>query len=155
MTTTVYEKGIRFAIRSAIIGSLIFSLINFIGLLVYKTVVYGYHAYRVTVYFAFAICSIVIAYFPTRIFGGFLSQLLINDFDMDRLNIRGACIKGAMLGAAASIVICIPILLFSHKFVMSSRYDNYLVVKILAVEATIVASLAGAWTGNKIFKYIK
>ena len=156
--STFYAQGKRLGVKSALIGSVVFAFVDLAGIYVNTYIIEqidtpdGVESILFSVFWIIFVIlfGIAVAYFPARFLGGFLARWLNNDYGKQRLTKRIAFVKGGLVGAVAVMMICVPILLIQYNFIQQSGHGDFLVFIYRTVEATIIASLAGAWSGLQI-----
>ncbi len=161
---TIIPHGWRSGIKSAFFGSIAYAFMDLVYFYVNtfiinrQDIIYTFsyigiisHAIIFVIDF---LLGFALAYFPAGIFGGFLARFLLNDFKKQKLTKIVALIKGALLGASSSMLICIPILIMQYRFVKHTGHGSFFVFVDRTIIATFIAALAGAWSGMKIRKIL-
>jgi len=159
---TFYAQGKRLGVKSAIIGSVVFAFVDLVGVYINTYLIQqidtpdGIENIIFTVIWLVAVILLgsALAYFPARFFGGFLARWLNYDYGKQRLTKKIALVKGGLVGTIAVMIICIPILLMEYNFIQQTGHGDFFVFLFRTVEATIVASLVGAWSGLQIEKIL-
>ena len=159
---TLYAQGKRLSIKSAVVGSVVFAFVDLAGVYVNTYIIQQIDTpdgIENIIFTAIWIIFVILlgsafAYLPARFLGGFLARLLHNDYEKHKLTIRIALIKGALIGALASIVICLPILLIQYNFIQQTGHGDFFVFIYRTIEATVIASFAGARSGVQINKIL-
>lgn len=160
--STFYAQGKRLGVKSALIGSVVFAFVDLTSIYIKTYIIEqintpdGIESTLFTVFWIiFAILfGIAVTYFPACFLGSFLARWLNNDYGKQRLTKRIALVKGGLVGAVAVMMICIPILLIQYNFIRQSGHGDFLVFVYRTVEAIIIASLAGAWSGLQMEKIL-
>jgi hypothetical protein len=148
-------QGGQFGVRSAFIGSIVFALVDLIGIYINTYIIQHINASLNIAFYAGWLVFIVVlgsafAYFPALLLGRFLANWLDKDASQQRLSKRIAVAKGALLGVIAGVAICTPILGLEYAFIQQSGHGDFFVFVARAIEAVIIALLAGGWTGLKL-----
>lgn len=160
--TTFYAQGGRLGIKSALIGSVVFAFVDLAGVYINTYIIERINTAESVENIIFTAIWVIfvilfgsaLAFLPARFLGGFLARSLYDDYGKHKLTKRIAVTKGAVVGAVASIMICLPILFFHYNFIQQTGHGDFFVDIYRTVEATIIASLAGAWSGLKIEKIL-
>jgi hypothetical protein len=160
--TAFYAQGKRLGVKSALVGSVVFAFLDLAGVYVNTYLIQQINTpdgIENNVFTAVWLVVVILfgsalAYFPARFLGGFLARWLNNDYGKQRLTKRIAFIKGGLVGVVAVMMICIPILLIQYNFIQQTGHGDFLVFVYRTIEATIIASLAGAWSGLQMVKIL-
>ena len=159
--STLHLQGKRLGIRSARLGSVVFAIADSVGIIINSylmkiDVAYDVIGLAVSIgWFIFLILfGIALTYFPASYLGASLAKTLEKDFSENRLSQKSAAAKGAIFGAIAVSLVCIPLLLLDYVFVLNTGHGDFFVMVYRAGVAMVIASFAGAWTGNKLGKQL-
>lgn len=159
---TISHQGKRLSIKGAFVGSIVFSFVDLVNGYVNAYIIQHIDTstdivsiiFTAVWFFAVILSGFALAFFPARFFGGFLARSLHNDFKKHKLTKKIAFTKGAFIGALSSMVICLPILLLEYAFIEQTGHGDFSVFIYRTIEATVIASLTGAWCGMQIEKIL-
>jgi hypothetical protein len=160
-SSALHLQGKRLGTRSARVGSVMFAIADAAGILINTflmkiDVAYDVIALTLSIgWFIFLILfGIALTYFPASYLGTSLAKTLEKDFSENQLSLRSATTKGAIFGAIAVSLVCVPLLLLDLVFVLNTGHGDFFVMVYRAGVATVIASFAGAWTGSKLGKQL-
>lgn len=158
-TENLMHLGKRVCMRSAVVGSIIFALVEVIGTFI-NSIFFQKIAPSVNVlsigfpliWLIFvSLFGIAVTYFPARLMVGVLAKWLIADYQR-RYHIKiYAVLKGGMVGVITVMLICLPILIFQYEFIQQSGHGDFIVFIIRTIEAVIIAFLTGGWSGLQLW----
>ncbi len=159
--STLHLQGKRLSIKSAIVGSVVFAIADLTGIFINTHLMKidtTFDVIAITVNIGWFIFLILfgsaLTYFPASFLGITLTKTLEKDFSENRLSQKSAITKGILFGVIAILFVCTPFLLLDFVFVLSTGHGDFLVMVYRSAVATIIASFAGAWTGNKLSKQL-
>ena len=160
--TEIYAQGRRLGIKGALVGSVVFAFVDLLGGYINVHLIQRRATTISTENIVFTIIGFIIlilfgsaiAYFPARLFGGFLARLFENNAGRNALTKKIAITKGAMIGAFAGITTSLPILIIQFNLFYQTGHGDFLVPIYRVFEATTIATLAGAWTGIQLEKIL-
>lgn len=145
----LFLLGSRIGVRGAIVGSIVFAMIDFaisMNNLEFHLVgfLYGALNYTVVIFFLAAIF-----FLPASILGG-LFALNLHKVNKDReYGDKIVVFKGLLIGALAGFLVCLPIFI-DYKIILYGGYGDFSVQVFRIIRATIIASIVGGWSAKQV-----
>ncbi len=159
--SVLHLQGKRLSIQSALVGSIVFAIADAVGVQINTYLLKinaTYDVIAITASIALFVFLIIFGsattYFPASFLGTLLAKSIEKDFSENRLSLKNARLKRAAFGAAAVLLVCIPLLCMDFVFIFSTGHGDFSVMLFRAGVALVIASFAGLWTGNKLGKLL-
>jgi hypothetical protein len=155
---SLFTRGGRLGVRSAFFGSIAFALVETISIFVntywIKQIDARIDAQSIIFSIGWIVVLVVVgsllAFLPAFLLGGLLAVLV----DLHNLSKAFAVMMGVMFGIFASTIIWAPIKLFQFDFTQTTGHGDFSVFLVRAMEAILIAALAGGWIGRELAKYL-
>ena len=137
MKKNIFITGAATSLVSAIIGILVFTIIQDISIIFQ----FGWRESMFGLIFLVGLGLVII---PSILAGLFLSAILYEDFLQNRLSIKTAILKGGALGLIVSLGLCTLV------FVMINGRATFSIFLTYSFEAILITILCGVYVGKKI-----
>ena len=153
MTSSIHNKAGFIGIRSSLIGSFLFSIVEkFNNAMDPASVSFGSIDYNYLL--RWLVVDFIIG-FILSVFPGYFGGRILNNVKM-RFSLFLLMIFGACIGIAAVILISLQIYLSFYRLIIGGAFNNNPAVPVYFIrltEASIIAALMGAWSGYQISKF--